>query len=446
MENKVNTQGNKRGISRRKLLKSAGGVGVALAGGTALSTIIGCEKSPSVSSKRTVHVLAWNHFIKESDAWVKGEFATEFEKATGNKLKYESINANDIPARATAAVESGTGPDVFQLQWNQAHLYANGLEDHDSLGSDLGVDGFYSYLKESATVEGTLRGVPFYGVGNGNAYRKDIFAKLGITKTPDTWEEYLTIGAKLKKNGTPVGQTLGHTFGDAPTFTYPLLWSFGGKEVDEDGKVAINSKETLTACEYLKEFWNSACDENGLAWDDSSNNRAFFAETIGSTLNGASIYFVAKNNPEKAPPGLADKIGHFMNPKGPAGQYHTILPFHHSIASYSKNKEAATEYIKFAMEKGNYEKFITTQEGYGLGATPDWENHSMWKDLPAVEPFRLNAKFGRNMGYAGAYNRKASEVQAKYIITDLFARVAKGDSPQSAIEQTERELKNVYGG
>ena len=57
---------------------------------------------------------------------------------------------------------------------------------------------------------------------------------------PDTWEKYREVGKTLKAKGRPIGQTLGHTFGDSPTFTYPYLWSWGGKEVEDDGKVVIN--------------------------------------------------------------------------------------------------------------------------------------------------------------------------------------------------------------
>jgi multiple sugar transport system substrate-binding protein len=43
--------------------------------------------------------------------------------------------------------------------------------------------------------------------------------------------------------GRPIGQTLGHTFGDAPNFAYPYPWSWGRKEVEADGKtVVLNSK------------------------------------------------------------------------------------------------------------------------------------------------------------------------------------------------------------
>ena len=145
-----------------------------------------------------------------------------------------------------------------------------------------------------------------------------MFEELGLS-VPNTWDEYLEVGRALKNNNLPVGQTLGHTFGDAPTFAYPLMWSFGGQEVDESGKVVINSEGTHKALAFMKEFWEAACDPGGFAWDDTSNNRAFLGQTIGATLNGASIYFVPKNTPADYP-GFAEKLDHFLNPEArPAG-------------------------------------------------------------------------------------------------------------------------------
>jgi len=48
------------------------------------------------------------------------------------------------------------------------------------------------------------------------------------------------VGKKLKAAGHPYGQTAGHTFGDAPGWWYPYLWSWGGKEVAEDGKTVAS--------------------------------------------------------------------------------------------------------------------------------------------------------------------------------------------------------------
>lgn len=421
-------------VTSTAIAGAAMGTGVGLFGGQA----------PAFAQSRSIHMLAWSHFIPNADKLMTDKIAKDFEAATKVKVKYETIGGNSLPARATSAVESGKGPDILQLQWNQAHLFAKGLVRHNALAAELKVDRHYSFMQEAAKVGDHFRGIPYYGIGNAIAYRKDIFKNLGITSLPDTWDEYLKVGKKLKDGDYPIGQTLGHTFGDAPTFAYPLLWSFGGAEVDRRGKVAINSKGTRAACEFLKEFWDTACDPGGLAWDDGSNNRAFYGETIGATLNGASIYFNARYN-NQGPPGLADKIGHFLNPKGPAGRYHSILPFVNCITRLSKQKDAARDFIRFLMNQKNLESYITVQKGYGLGPSKAWEDHPFWKEDPAVEVFRAEAKYGRNFGYPGPFGRRASEVQTKYIIIDLFARVAKGDSINDSIKQTERELKNIYG-
>ena len=74
------------------------------------------------------------------------------------------------------------------------------------------------------------------------AYRKSWFEEIGVSKFPETWEEYREAGKKLKAKGRPIGQTLGHTFGDAPAFTYPLpvvVGRQGGRR--EDGKTSCST-------------------------------------------------------------------------------------------------------------------------------------------------------------------------------------------------------------
>ena len=430
-----------QGLSRRAFIKATGHTGMALAASAGLGWLGGT--APAFAQTRTLHILEWSSFVKEADV-ERDRQAAEFGTQAGVKVTVEHINANDLPARATAAIEGGKGPDILQLINNYPHLYADGLENHNDLIAEVGGERLYPFIRAAVSVDGVYRGVPNFFGGGANVYRKDIFKKVGIERPPDTWEEYLAVGKKLKKFGMPVGQTLGHTFGDAPGFAYPVLWAFGGKEVDEKGKVAINSKETLAAVEFVKEFWQGACDEGGLAWDDTNNNRAFLAETIACTLNGASIYFVARKNPDKAPPGFADKLDHFLLPKGPAGRFHTVGPFSNCITKYSPNKEAAKEYIRFVHKKENFEKFLVINNGYINGPLPEYQEHPMWEKDPAITIFRELPKYGRPAGYAGPYNRNASEAWAKYIIVDLFAKAVKGESPQSVVAWAEQELKNVY--
>ena len=48
----------------------------------------------------------------------------------------------------------------------------------------------------------------------------------------------------------------------------------------------------------IKRIYLESYDEGGLAWDDTSNNRAFLSGSISATNNGASIYIEAKRKPD----------------------------------------------------------------------------------------------------------------------------------------------------
>ena len=159
--------------------------------------------------------------------------------------------------------------------------------------------GYYDVSKQIATVGNKWIGVPFTTGGGLNAYRKSWFEDVGYKTFPETWDTFRDAGKKLKAKGRPIGQTAGHTFGDAPGWWYPFLWSFGGKEVEADGKtVVLNSKETVESIKFAVALWKETMDEGGLAWDDTNNNRAFLSQTVSATNNGASIYIEAKKKPE----------------------------------------------------------------------------------------------------------------------------------------------------
>jgi ABC-type glycerol-3-phosphate transport system substrate-binding protein len=427
------------GLTRRQFVETTAIAGAAVAAVPFLG-----GKAPAYAQARKVHYLQWTSFIPAADAEIDRQ-AQEFTKATGIEMTVEKINQNDMAARITAAVESGSGADVIQLNVNQPHLFAPGLADHSALYDEILGDQAYAWARGAATVDGVARGVPAFNIPNVVVYRKDVFDELGLA-VPQTWDDYLQIGSVLKQNNIPVGQTLGHTFGDAPTFTYPLMWSFGGQEVEEDGRtVVVDSPGTHEALAFMKEFWEAACDPGGFAWDDTSNNRAFLGQTIGATLNGASIYFVAKNNPDQYP-GFAEKLSHFSNPEGPAGRFHFVQPRTLSIMEYSPNKEAAAEYIRWTFQEDNFGEFMTVNEGYIQGVTPHWEDHPVWQSDPAIAIFAENPRYGRTAGYAGPWNRQSGEAQEKYIITDMFARAARGEDPAAVAAWAQQELENVYGG
>ena len=99
-------------ITRRRLLKlSASGAVAAQTGG--LAAVLAAGRTPAFAQGTTVHWLRWADFVPASDVLLKGQIIQECQKATGITLKVETINANDLQARITSAIPSGTGHDII---------------------------------------------------------------------------------------------------------------------------------------------------------------------------------------------------------------------------------------------------------------------------------------------------------------------------------------------
>src|SRR5207247_9186601 len=159
------------------------------------------------------------------------------------------------------------------------------------------------------------------------------------------------------------GQTLGHTFGDAPAWAYPLMWGFGGMEVDRTGKkVALDGKATVESVKFMQAFWKDACDEGGFAWDDTANNLAFLAGQISGTLSGASIYIAAKRGQEKIKDEkgepLVRDIQHARLPAGPAGSWSYHTAFARAVMEYTKNPKLAETFLKWVHGQDAYGRWF----------------------------------------------------------------------------------------
>ena len=435
-------------VTRRRFVQ--GSTVLATAGG--MAGILATRTAPAYAQATTVHWLRWNDFVPASDQLLRRELLPEGEKALGIKINFETVNANDLQPRITSAIQSGAGPDLIMLNNNHPQLYAESVVDMGDLVGELAKSEgtHYPLVKANSSDGGKWLSMPWAIIGGMIAYRKSWFEEVGAAKFPETWEQYREVGKKLKEKGRPIGQTLGHTFGDAPVFAYPFMWSWGGKEIEADGKtVAINSKGTVDSVKFMIGFWKDAHDEGGLAWDDTNNNRAFLSQTISATLNGASIYIESLRNPDKY---VSDKgaqlktdILHSPLPKGPAGQFSMHTYHSHVMPSYSKNQKAAKEFLKWAHSKPVYEKWFISQKGFATPPTPEWEKHKLWEEDPVMAPYKVAGKLGLTPGHAGPSNKKAGEVLSKYIIVDMYAKAVQGMPAEEAVKWAEGELKKVYG-
>ncbi len=440
-------------VTRRRFLQVSGaGAAAAQAGG--IAGILASGRAPAYAQGTTLHWLRWNDFVPASDQLLKSKIAPQCEKDLGIKLNIEGIGANDLQARVTSAIQSGTGPDMILALSNWPQLYAESVVDVSDVVEEIGKEqgGHWDLFKITGHDGKKWLGVPWTIVAGLLTNRKSWFAEIGYSdgKFPETWDEYRAAGKKLKAAGHPLGQTAGHTFGDAPSFWYPFLWAFGGQEIGADRKtVVLNSKETIESVKYAVAFWKECCDEGGLAWDDSSNNRAFLSGTCASTNNGASIYIEGKRKPdayqtEKGTPLWQDTF-HTRLPKGPAGQFIYPTPFTHMVMGYSKNQQAAKDVLRWASSKPVFGQWFTSQQGFCTGPTKDWEKDPVWEVDPVLLPFKDVGRIStRYAGHAGPSGRAAAETVTKYVITDMYAKAIQGMAPEESVKLAHAELVKIY--
>jgi multiple sugar transport system substrate-binding protein len=437
------------GVSRRRFLAGSAAAGVAAAAG--LEGILAARRAPAYAQSTRLNILRWVDFIPACDVELKRQ-AGDAGKALGAEVVFEFINGNDLQPRITAAMQAQTGPDIIMMLHNWPHLYQSGLVDVTDLADWQGQDqgGYYGQSEAASRVGRQWMALPHGIVGLQMAYRKSWFNEIGATTFPKTLEELRQVGTKLKKKGHPIGQTLAHTFGDAPAWSYPLLWAFGGAETDKAGKTALDSKETIESVKFMQAFWKDACDEGGLAWDDTNNNRAFLAGEISCTLNGASIYIAAKRGQEKikderGEPMVRD-IEHGPIPAGPKGSVAYHVAFSHAVMRYGKNQNLARDFLKWLHGKEQFSKWFQVAEGFSVGSTKFWEQHPLWDTIdPPMKIYRQAAASARMFGYAGPPSAKATEVYSKYIIVDMYAKAVQGMKAEDAVKWAAGELKKIYG-
>ncbi|MGE5270414.1 MAG: ABC transporter substrate-binding protein [Thiohalocapsa sp.] len=419
--------------SRRDFLK----VAVAGAAGAAVLPRLG------QAAGKTVTMLHESSFIPPFDAFIKTTLAQEYEKETGVKVVYETTAVGSLPTRIATVIETGSGADVSMMALLQPFLYADKLMDVSDIAEQVGKDqgGWYPAAKEAAVLDGKWIAIPHSNIGQLMNWRTDWFAEVGVKKFPESWDEFYEVGKKLKAKGHPYGLELGHGFGDNHGWIYPLLWSYGGHEVDADGKtVTIDSDETAKALDYARKLFKDAILEDSLGWTDVSNNKAWMAEQISCTNNAESILWFAKRNF----PDIAKVTDQAQNPQGPKGRFHLLNCISHSIFDFSPQKEEAHNFLRWLMNKKQLGGWYAIAESYYQPFLHEYDNAPMWQVEPRNIPYRDAMTSAHLPGWPAPPNRQLAEAVAKYVVVDMFAKACSGTSTKDAIKNAETQLKEIY--
>ena len=187
--------------SRRAFVRGAAG----------LAGILAAGRAPAAWAAREISALTAVNYAPASDVKL-AELGKRFTKATGVGVRFDHMQSVQMSGKLSAELMSKGGHDIVSLEMHYPYLFQPGLADVSDLCNDLAKKHgeWYPFAKEHAFVKGQWLGVPLLYTSFPGSHRIDLFEKVG-EKAPDTWEDLLRAGRKLKKLGHPVGIAISQT-------------------------------------------------------------------------------------------------------------------------------------------------------------------------------------------------------------------------------------------
>jgi len=434
-------------FKRRDFLKISAGLAAGAAGPLIWVKDAHAQWNSAPEKDARLRVLRWSRFVQgDIDQYMAN--VKKFEAKYGIQVRVDNESWEDVRPKAAVAANTGAGPDIILGTNDDANLYPDKLVDVTDLANYLGkkYGGFYPACEAYLRPDGKRWiGIPLGAAGSMMVYRESALKAAGFNSFPKDTEAFLKMMKALKDKGSPGGFALGHATGDANTWCHWLVWSFGGKMVDKNNKVVIDSPETIKALEYSRELYGTFVPGT-LSWLDPNNNKAFLDGQISVTNNGISIYYAAKNSQDPKIKELVPDINHAEYPVGPAGvgtAFHLFL--NQMIFKYTKYPKAAKEFIRFMMEEEQYGPWMQAGIGYVAHPLAAYAKNPIWTSDPKHTPYRDVVKNMRPAGYEGKLGYASAGALADFIIVDMVAEAASGaKSPKEAAERAQKRAERYY--
>jgi multiple sugar transport system substrate-binding protein len=434
----------KPGWTRRQVLKAAGAATLAAAAGGVVPRVARAQG-------KTLKIMQWSHFVPAYDTWFDKTFCKQWGEKHDTTVTVDHIAIGEINARAAAEVSAQQGHDLFMFLSPPA-AYEKQVIDHAEIYQhvekkwgrpiDLGHKSTFNPKTKKYFAFSDS-----YVPDPGN-YRQDLWSQVGFPKGPDSYDDLRKGGKAIKeKIGNPVGLGLSQEL-DTNMAVRALLWSFGGAEQDEHGKVVINSPQTIEALKYMRALFKEAETGEVFTWDPSSNNRGILAGKLSYVANAISVTRTAeKDNPE-----MSAKIQLVPAPRGPVRR---IAAEHvmdcYVVWKFAQNVAGAKQFLIDYMDA--FGEAFKASEFYNFPCFPRTVpnlKEQIANDPKAKPPDKYAVlgdvlEWATNVGYPGYATAAIDEAFNTFVLPTMFAKVARDElSPEDAVKAAEREYRRIF--
>jgi multiple sugar transport system substrate-binding protein len=351
-------------------------------------------------------------------------------KNPGVKITVTGIDWGAGLNKLLTAIAARQTPDVGQIgtTWMAQLAQTGGFE---RIPADIDSSRFFQGAFNTAVVNGTPYGVPWYVETRMLFYRTDLAEKAGFTHPPATWDDLKAMAVALKKAGVKWPILLQPGGGGSWQQWFPFVWSNGADVMSPDGKWTLDTPAALEALTFYQSFF-----KEGLAPATEQVDLVpeWKAGRVGMFFSGP--WFISIFNDQA--PELKGKWNVAPMPKKVSG---TSFVGGSDLVVFadSKNKDLAWTFVRFLSDPA-----VQVQAYQISGELPAVKD--AWQD-PVMKSDPLVAAFGQQLEDAKSPPAVPKWEEVAAVIDSEIEQVTKaGKDPQAALREMQSQADSIGTG
>lgn len=337
-----------------------------------------------------------NILVEGGGEQLQKAIAEKFTAETGIEVKFTVVPYAGVYEKLSAEIASGTSSyDVATIDVIWMAKFAEFAAPLDALFTDAVKADLPPALLADAQVGGKLIGMPAWANAEILFYRTDLFgdakqqeafkAKYGYDLAPPkTWEQYRDVAIFFTQDTDGDGKT--DLFGTDTKGANPEEWmahvlqaGSPGVVLDGDGNVIVDNEAHLKALQFYTGLY---CDDHvspeGAVQTDwgAAQNLFYQGQTAMMKFWAHAYRLTPEDSKVEGKVGVAPMIAGSAGIAGIPGPWYNIVP------STSAHKEAAEEFVAFAIANNA----LGIEAPLGLAATNS--AYASYQDKPGFEHFK----------------------------------------------------------
>ena len=345
----------------------------------------------------------------------------------GIHLRWVVLEENTLRQRVTTDIATHGGQfDILTIGNYEVPLWArrNWLQAFDNLPASYAVDDIIPPVRAGISYKDHIYALPFYAESAMTFYRKDLFAKAGLTMPAQpSYDQIRQFADRLTDKA---GQTYGMClrgkpgWGENMAYFSTLVTAMGGQWFDTSWKATLNTPSWREALTYYDGILK-ADGPPGVSSNGFNENLALFssghcAMWIDATSAAGTLY-------DRKQSQVADSVGFAAIPSGTfQGGPTWLWSWNLAIPASSQHVDAAKTFITWATSK-EYIDLVAKTDGWvnippgtrlSAAASPAYKQVAPFSDfvVQAIQHSNPDGQTRNPRPYVGAQFADIPEFQA----------------------------------